>query len=35
MPFYGRCIPSVIVYALNSTIKQADDIIKNRGGNTV
>jgi hypothetical protein len=35
MPYYGRCIPSVIVNALNFTIKQADDIIKNRGGNTV
>jgi hypothetical protein len=35
IPFYGRCIPSVIVHALNSTIKQADNIIKNRGGNTV
>lgn len=35
MPFYGRCVPSVIVHALNFTIKQADDIIKNRGGNTV
>jgi hypothetical protein len=35
MPLYGRSIPSVIVHALNLTIKQADDIIKNHGGNTV
>ncbi|CAF1136138.1 unnamed protein product [Adineta steineri] len=32
--FYGRCLPSIIVHALNLTIQQADDIIKNRGGNT-
>ncbi len=35
MPFYGRCIPSVIVHALNITIEQANDIIKKSGGNTV
>ncbi|CAF4856483.1 unnamed protein product [Rotaria sp. Silwood1] len=31
--FYGRCIPSIIVHALNLTIKQANDIIKNHGEN--
>ena len=35
MSFYGRCIPSVIVHALNFTITQANEIIANRGGNTV
>ncbi|CAF0975225.1 unnamed protein product [Adineta ricciae] len=33
-PLYGRCIPSIIVQTLNSTIKQANDIIQNQGGNT-
>ncbi|CAM4933205.1 unnamed protein product [Rotaria socialis] len=32
--FYGRCIPSIIVQALNLTINQANDVIKNHGGNT-
>lgn len=35
MTFYGRCIPSVIVRALNATIQQADDIINHQGGQTV
>ena len=33
--FYGRCIPSILVHALNVTIKQANDVIQNNGGNTV
>ncbi|CAF1384869.1 unnamed protein product [Rotaria magnacalcarata] len=32
--FYGRYIPSIIIQALNVTINQANDVIKNHGGNT-